>query len=172
MQIGKTECSVFEFDDQVPEIMEKSIGDIYMGLGVHTASSQLLRRWIRVHLTVLANRQHRALLDTLSVVLHEPHDATDGAQLAADLKDLALDVDLGPGGHRPQVGDVEGATDAHPLPEAGAGDQAQRHRRAQVEDRGRAPAVQVSQRVAVHRLHDEPEGDARVRQRCRVRYHA
>ena len=94
MQIGKTEYSVFEFDDQVSEILEKSIGDIYISLGVHTASSQLLRRWIRVHLTVFANRQHRALLDTLFVALHEPHDATDGAQLAADLKDLALDVDL------------------------------------------------------------------------------
>ena len=132
--------------------------------------SQLLRRRIIVHLAMLTDSQNGTRL-SVRAVSREPHDAAEGAQPSTDLKDIALDIDEGPDGHGPQVGDVEGAADAHPLPEAGAGDEAQRHGGAQVKDGGRAAAVQVSQGVAVGGLHGKPEGDARVRRRRRVRYH-
>lgn len=119
--------------------------------------SQLLHRRIRIDLPMLADSQHGA--DLVLTLNQQPHDAARGSQAPPDVQQLALDADDGAGGHGPQVGDVEGAADAEPLPVAGAGDEAQRQRRAQVEDGGGAPAVQVAEPVAVRGLHGEEEGD-------------
>ncbi len=117
---------------------------------------------------MLADGQHRAGVP-IRAATREPHDAADGAQSPPHMNEVALDEDSGSSRHRTQVGDVEGTADAHPLPEARARDQAERQRRANVEDGGGAPAVQVPEPVAVSWLHGELEGDARMWRRGRVR---
>ena len=119
---------------------------------------------------MFADSQNGACLGVLATA-HKPHHAAEGAQLVPDLKDVALDFDNRPYRHGPQVRDVQGAGDAHPVPEAGAGDETQRHRRTHVEDGGGTAAVHVPQGVAVDGLHGELEGNARVRRRRRVRYY-
>lgn len=78
---------------------------------------------------MLTDRQ-RGARATLPIPLSHAHNAANGAHLAADLLQLALDADDGPDGDGPQVRDVEGAADAEPQPEPGARHQTQRERRA------------------------------------------
>lgn len=126
---------------------------------------QLGRRGIRVELAVLADGEDGS---QRAVLFDAAHDAARDAHLGAGLDDLAVYVDDGADGDGPQVGAVEGAADAQVLPEARLGDDVQGPACAEVEEGGRAAAVQVAAAVGVHGLRVQAEGDGRERRR-RVR---
>lgn len=88
-----------------------------------------------------------------------PHRPPEGTQPLADLKHLALDEGLDADGRGPHVGDVEGAADAHGLPEAGLTDESEEQGGAEVEEGGGGAAVEVVETVCVGGVDGEGEGD-------------
>lgn len=81
---------------------------------------------VNIRLVVIANTKQ--LIITLP-----PHSASQSTQPLADLQDLTLHEYLHAGWHRAHVRGVEGAADAHGLPEAGLADKHEGHGGAEIE---------------------------------------
>lgn len=65
---------------------------------------------------------------------------------------------------RAHVRSIQGAADAHHLPEAGLADKCENHRGAEIEKSGSSTAVEVAQTIGVFILNGEGEGYGGVRE--------
>lgn len=97
-------------------------------------------------------------------ITFSPNSAPQSTQPLSHLQDLTVHKHLHTRWDRAHIRSIQGAADAHHLPEAGLADKREDHGGAEIEKSGGSTAVEIAQTIGVFILNGEREGYRGVRE--------